>query len=143
VAQVSVELNAENENAISYEWFIFNESTSAFEILIGETNPTLTVANTGRYMVSVEGMDETETDEIEIQFLTPPIITNNPINLTECDSNNGTANFDFSDNTNLIIGSQDRSLFSVSYYLSLNDAETGINSVGTNFISESREIFSF
>jgi len=137
----SVELNAENENAISYEWSIFNESTSAFEILIGETNPTLTVANTGRYMVSVEGMDETETDEIEIQFLTPPIITNNPINLTECDSNNGTANFDFSDNTNLIIGSQDRSLFSVSYYLSLNDAETGINSVGTNFISESREIF--
>jgi hypothetical protein len=63
--------------------------------------------------------------------LTPPPVANIPANTTLCESASGskTANFDISTLTNEILGAQLPSIYDVSYYIDLNDANAGTNRI--------------
>lgn len=63
--------------------------------------------------------------------------------LYECEnaSDNGMATFDLSQQDDDILGTQDPSLYTVSYYASANDAATGDNPLPDNYETESAEIF--
>ena len=63
--------------------------------------------------------------------LTPFPVANTVTNLTLCESNSssGTANFNISALTNTILGSQSPTIYTVSYYTSLDNANAGTNRI--------------
>ncbi|HRE76427.1 MAG TPA: T9SS type B sorting domain-containing protein [Flavobacterium sp.] len=65
-------------------------------------------------------------------------IANTSDDLILCDdqTNDGFEVFDLQVNNNLILGSQSAGNFSISYYKSLTDAQTGTNSITTNYTNE-------
>lgn len=67
-------LDATNEQASEYRWYIFNESISTYELLPGETGPTLTVTETGNYQVTVfsEEFNSEASDDILVEFFDIP-----------------------------------------------------------------------
>ncbi|RZT00088.1 T9SS type B sorting domain-containing protein [Aquimarina brevivitae] len=137
-----IELDGETEEAIRYEWSIFNETTGNFEVIAGETTSILSVDVTGRYQLLVEDASgNIETDEVLITFNTPPVVDQQPNNLTLCEEAGGTAVFDFSQNTQRILGPQDQTEYSVTYYVSQADAESDLNAIAEQFASGPTNIF--
>ena len=69
-------LDGTTADASKYEWFIFNDSTSQFEMIPGEVGPTLTVTISGRYklIVTDEIEGKTEEDDVVVTFYTSPEI---------------------------------------------------------------------
>jgi gliding motility-associated-like protein len=108
----------------TYEWYK-NGSTTA---LVGETNPTLTVTDSGTYKVKVTFSPSCSTsNEIKIEF-TSEIKLNNTT-LLQCDDNgDGISVFDLTKAAN-IITNNDPKLTKLVYYKSLTDAQNEINPI--------------
>jgi gliding motility-associated-like protein len=68
-------------------------------------------------------------------------IANQPPNLFVCDdeSNDGKAVFDLSQQDDSILGLQDEADFVITYYSNINDAQSGLNALSTNFTTASNE----
>ncbi|MGK0378217.1 MAG: hypothetical protein ACJA1Z_002029, partial [Patiriisocius sp.] len=83
----------------TYQWSIFNTITMVFDILLGETNPTLVVSQTGTYQIEVfaagSGGGCAGTDEVFVEFAVRPTATI-PTRYDICDElpNDGFAEFD-------------------------------------------------
>ncbi len=117
--------------AISYNWSLdtgagFNNFTPT------QTGATLTIDGTtgvakvtGTYrveLVDINGV--TETDEAVITFSTTPI-ANNTTKIEQCDDdNNSLWSFDLTTRNTDIIGAQDATQFTISYYTNQSDADT-------------------
>ncbi|WP_146052806.1 hypothetical protein [Aquimarina sp. I32.4] len=83
----TVALNGTTDGAVSYEWAVFNESTSVYDTLIGEITPFLNVTASGRYQISVEDTEgDVVTDEIEIRFVDKSLVNPSVPDLVECAS---------------------------------------------------------
>ena len=68
------------------------------------------------------------TDEVIIEFTTPPEITTPPEDILLCETDgNGTEEFDFSSNEALVLGSQAAANFPISYHTSQANAEGNLN----------------
>lgn len=72
----------------------------------------------------------------------PLPIANQPNNIEVCDdnSNDGLAYFDLELQTNTVLGTQNPDDFTVSYHLSLAEAETGENSINTEHIGTTQQL---
>ncbi|UJH89694.1 T9SS type B sorting domain-containing protein [Antarcticibacterium sp. 1MA-6-2] len=70
-----VTLNAENVQATAYEWFVLNERSNQFEVIPGETGPTLTVNTSGEYQVTVTSdvLNAEDSDQVLIEFFDNPV----------------------------------------------------------------------
>ncbi|MDY8134261.1 T9SS type B sorting domain-containing protein [Aquimarina sp. 2201CG5-10] len=138
----SVDLDGTTEEAIRYEWSVFNETTMVFDVIAGETNPIYTVVASGRYRLLVEdAAGNTETDEIVITFNTIPAIENAPQDITLCELSSDSAEFDFTNNTSLILGTQDPAQFTITYYLSQSEADNATNPIPDVFTTVASQIF--
>lgn len=138
-----VTLDGTNDEAIRYEWSVFNEVTSVFDIILGEVSPTLVVTTSGRYQLLVEDANgDTETDEVMVTFHETPTVSSSPLDLNLCEVSNGEANFDFSGNTTLILGGQDALQFQVLYFLNQNDADARENAITELYTTSSTTIYS-
>lgn len=124
-------------NTIDHIWY-FN----GVEI-IGETGPSIEVTNDGTYSVLVDyGANCTATDSVLIQFTTSPIA--NPIpDQIKCDiENDGITEFNLVALNQFILDTQLETDFTVSYYTSQADADSGTDPLGdvyTNQIAHQEE----
>ncbi|WP_459211166.1 T9SS type B sorting domain-containing protein [Aquimarina rhabdastrellae] len=139
-----IEIDGTTTDAVIYQWAVFNETTMMFDDIPGETNPILTVSVSGTYQLTVEDIDGNSViEDIVVTFYDEPVIANTPQNFTMCGSSDGMAEFDFSLNDNLILGTQDPGVFLVSYHTSQDDAENNRNAIPnrTNYTSITTEVF--
>jgi len=94
-----------------------------------ETESTLTVTEDGVYSVDFNfaGVCQGSADPIEIEFRLNPTF-NSAQNLFSCDSGDGSAEFDLSQNDDDILGAQSETDFIVSYHLTEQEAidNTGV-----------------
>jgi len=109
----------------TYKWY----KNGSLTPITGETKPSLTVTDTGKYRVDVElgNPNCTASGEIRIEF-TPQIVLSDST-LAQCDDNDdGISIFDLTKVDN-IIKNNDASLSPVIYYESLSDAQGKINPI--------------
>ncbi|MFM2368692.1 MAG: hypothetical protein RL619_992 [Bacteroidota bacterium] len=107
----------------SYKWF-----KDSIEIT-GETNPSLTVSDTGNYKVEITLTPAAcmTTDEIKVEYA--PKIALNDTTLSQCDDNNdGIAIFDLA-RVDALIKNNATGLSNIVYYESLADAQAQINPI--------------
>lgn len=115
-------LDASTDDATLYNWF--RDTAAGFEQILGENDPTLTVTQNGRYQVEV--ITVTNNNIIsEVQVVFSGVPTSNPITNDASCSGLDVYNLQLKDAEAL--GGQDPNVFVVSYYLSLGDANNGIN----------------
>ena len=77
-------IDGTTEEAGKYEWFIFNEISSEYDVIPGEEGPTLTVNTSGNYKLIVTDNIEnkTEEDDVTVTFYDSPeigAVTNFPV----------------------------------------------------------------
>ncbi len=97
----------------------------------------LEVTQDGTYSVDIDvsGLCAS-SDSVDVEFAIPPTIASSPEDLKSCDpERDGVASFDFSNNTLLALGSQDPSIYKVSYHLNKDDADNYTGSFGDNVIA--------
>ena len=126
-------LDAENAQASQYIWYIFNVVTGAYEVLEGETGPTLTVTDTGNYKVTVisEFFGSEESDEVNIEFFDIPV-ANKPSPIFGCSSDDSII-FDLTSVGSVLIGNNPGN-YLLRFYLDQEDFEAGDNILTpTNF----------
>lgn len=87
-----------------------------------ETGPNLTVSQPGTYGISAQYINTTcaANDTITIEYY-DPIVAGTPNNLIQC-SDNGTAQFDLSQNDAASLGTLNPANYAVSYYATSDDA---------------------
>lgn len=127
----SYEINGDISNPLaSYEWFRDGV------LISGETNPTLVVTTSGSYEVVItiplSGSDCVIQDTIEITLNSEQ--TADPLNDYElCDdlSGDGIETFDLSTMDAEALAAVPPANYSISYHLSLSDAENNINPITT------------
>lgn len=121
---IEVVLDATNEQATEYKWYILNETTGNYEQLPGESGPTLTVNETGNYQVTVynEDLDSEASDDVFIEFFDLPE-ANEPSPVFGC-LQGGNYVFDLFKTEEELIG-QNSGTYLLNFYLSQADYETG------------------
>ncbi|WP_208012721.1 T9SS type B sorting domain-containing protein [Christiangramia sabulilitoris] len=69
-------IDGSTAEASKYEWFVFNENTSAYDLIPGERGPTLTVTVSGNYklIVTDEVENKTEEDDVNVTFYQSPLV---------------------------------------------------------------------
>ncbi len=111
--------------AFSFQWF-FNGV-----LIVGENDPTLDVTVNGNYRAVVtEGLC-TAIDSVFVNFNVQPVIENPAIDLFQCNANGDTGFFNLTQNTPIILGTQNPADFNVTYHLNQNDADIGANPIIT------------
>lgn len=117
----------------SYKWF-----KDAIEI-IGETNPSLIVTDTGNYKVEIILTPATcmTTDEIKVEYVSKILL--NDTTLSQCDANSdGISIFDLT-RVDALVKNNASGLSNIVYYESLADAKAQINPIAnpTNYQNKS------
>jgi len=111
------------EGDLRYEWFLFNDETSEYEIIPGENERTLTVEESGDYKLVVTDIVEKkiETDEVTIEFYDSPPISSIEM-LSACQNN--TESIDLTIISSDLIGSDSNSgRYEVLFYDSQQNIE--------------------
>ncbi|MGK0386133.1 MAG: hypothetical protein ACI849_000740, partial [Patiriisocius sp.] len=119
-----------NPGDSTYQWSVLNIVTLVFDILPGETNPTLDVTISGTYQIEVtsNGSGCAGADEIVVEFAPVPV-ANQPDDLFQCDDGTQLGVFDLTVNDAVVIGAQDPALFIVKYYEEFLDSQAGFNEI--------------
>lgn len=107
----------------SIKWFKDNVE------IPGETSPVLTISSAGTYTIEALYLASTCTssESIVIEYYEPVAeTTNDPIDLVLCNTN-GTAIFDLSQNTPVILDGLVPEHYIISYHLTAADAENNVN----------------
>lgn len=116
------ELDASNDQATGYVWYVRNEATGNYEPIPGETGETLTVTETGNYRVTVRSdlLDAEFSDEIFIEFFELPV-ANSPGPVFGCESGDSFI-FDLTNASAELAGSNTEE-YSYNFYLTEEDFE--------------------
>ncbi|MEO2060901.1 MAG: PKD domain-containing protein, partial [Mesonia sp.] len=116
-------INGTTAGAVDYEWSIFNDGTGQFDLIPGETNPTLEVSETGLYQLESFDIDgDSSTDEIEVTFYDVPIVTEITEVQDYCISGGGDSSLDLNQFKDpLLDDSQDPNNFNYTFYASEAD----------------------
>ena len=114
------ELDATSQGATGYNWY-----RDEMELLSARDQPTLLATDSGEYRVEVVfSVDCIANGNILLEFIETPVIAEEPLDLVGCDlDGDGIYAFDFTDNSDRILGDQDRNIYTVYYYNNLSDAE--------------------
>ena len=123
----NVTLDATTVDALDYKWF--SDTGSGFQEIVGENNPTYVVSASAIYQVVVARAAGNIISEVQVGFSTVP--TAYP--LADEASCSGMTSYDLSLKDSEVLGSQNPSEFVVSYYSSLGDAITNVNSLPRQF----------
>ncbi len=119
-------LDGTSDEAVKYEWFVFNEASSQYEVIPNEDGPTLTVTTSGNYklIITDELEGKTEEDDVNVTFYQKPQIGEVSI-LSVCEEN--TEMVDLTEISGPLIApnSGNESKYEVRYYASLEDIENG------------------
>ncbi len=122
--ETSVELEAKNVIANSFEWYVFDEALGDFKPIPNQSGAFLTVSEPGLYQIIVAGTEI--TDQVRIEFFDPPEAVK-PFDLAGC-SNDDSAIFDLtvleSELFQNYMGSPDS--FKIDFYESQADLKNGI-----------------
>lgn len=141
IGTVAVCNNGTNSQDLSFiEAMLLNNPTVAdFEFYADSNLNTLlsgkvfNYPSIGDYPIYVRITNKATLCDITTSFIlrineTP--VANAPVNLVECDDDyDGIYTFDLTQNTNLILGAQNPTTHTITYYTSLNHAEAGTNAV--------------
>ena len=101
---------------------------TANPLLLDPINLTIVVDDNGSGTGIISEISETNNSAIISIVADPLPIANQPPDLEDCDDNfDGELKFDISPQTALILGSQNPSNFTVSYFENMGDAESGNN----------------
>lgn len=122
-------------NVLSTVWDFGDGSTQSNDL-----NPTHQYTAAGNYPVSVVITSTTGViaKSKTISISATPIVAQQPSNLYACDTDNDSKEpFDLSQQTSSILGLQSPANFTVSYHISLVDANSRNNDLGTNFTNTS------
>jgi gliding motility-associated-like protein len=96
-------------------------------LIPGETTSTLTVSEPGEYSVDVVFSGScAASDSVIVEFIPNPII-DDVSDLAVCNAVGAT--FDLTENDTLILGTQDPTEFTIEYFETLADAESGNNAI--------------
>lgn len=117
-------LDATEPGSNTYKWF-----KDGIE-QIGATNPTYDVTDTGTYTVEINlgGTGCIATGEAVIEYAPLPAV-NDPSTLVQCDDDNdGTTTFNLT-KADSIVTFGDISLYPVTYYQNLSDAQNEVNAI--------------
>ncbi len=121
-----VVLDATTASALSYTWYM--DTGSGFQIISGETGPTLNVTTSAMYRVQVITTAMTNIiSDVQVAFSIAP--TTNPLGHETVCSDTGV--FDLSQKDSEALGIQDPSEILVSYHSTSSDALAGINALPT------------
>ncbi len=121
-----VVLDATTATALSYTWYM--DTGSGFQIISGETGPTLNVTTSAMYRVQVITTAMTNIiSDVQVAFSIAP--TTNPLGHETVCSDTGV--FDLSQKDSEALGIQDPSEILVSYHSTSSDALAGINALPT------------
>lgn len=122
------------ESGLSPEVFTFKWLKDDV-VITGATGTNLTVTASGTYTLEAQivGADCIATDSVVIEFYTPvESIVQAPKNLTAC-SEDGTAQFDLTENDAVITGTLAPGTLTITYHLTQADALTGANPVASPY----------
>ncbi|MEY8847197.1 gliding motility-associated C-terminal domain-containing protein, partial [Psychroserpens sp. XS_ASV72] len=126
----SFEIVADSPFADRYEWYC-----DGF-IITGEEGPTLTVTESCTYTVIAfdDQCQSQAQDEVTITF-GAGVVANPLDDIITCDDASGdeVEDFDLEIQTPIVLGTQDPSEFNVSYHLTFNDAQQGINAIASPY----------
>ena len=134
------EIVANSSLADYYEWYFDGV------LIENENNQSLIADVSGQYSVIVydEQCGSSAEDSVQINLF-QEAYAYDVDDIITCDdsSNDGFEDFDLTIQNENILGGQDPDQFSVTYYLSLNDAQIGQNSLSTDFTNTEnpQEIF--
>lgn len=109
-------------------------------IITGESGADLNITKSGIYSITYQKKGNSclpITDEIKIDYL-PSIITQNPMNLSKCDSGASLYTYDLSVNTTKVKNGLDPNS-EVSYHASQADAQNNINPLPTIYSSNGNQ----
>ncbi|MBT8318957.1 MAG: hypothetical protein KJP01_02385, partial [Gramella sp.] len=119
-------LDGTTTEASKYEWFVFNENLSEYELIPGENGPTLTVTASGNYklIVTDEIENKTEEDDVNVTFFSSPEI-GEVTNLSVC--NLEAEVVDLTENVEDLLAPNSGSAqdYKVFYYASISDYNEG------------------
>jgi gliding motility-associated-like protein len=103
-------------------------------LIAGATGTSLTVTQDGEYAVTTHDLDAfcDNTDSVVVEFYDVLQKTNNPVNLTLCNTS-GYATFNLATNTTAILQGLTTSNFTISYHATLSDANTNSNSLALSY----------
>ncbi|MDT0646153.1 T9SS type B sorting domain-containing protein [Zunongwangia sp. F260] len=136
-------LDGETEGATDYEWFVYNEDLATYDLLPGETSPTLSVFSSGNYRVVVTNSDgdDTAEDNVDVNFYDEPVASlpadflicageGEPVDLTQASAE-------------ILSGNSDRENYRVLYYESEEaaDEDIPVNSPSAYIWEEGEQIF--
>jgi len=120
----SVELEANNVIANSFEWYIFDDVLNDFKIIPNQSSANLSVSEAGLYQIIVAGTGI--TDEVMVEFFDVPEAIK-PFDLVGC-SNDTSAIFDLTIGKNELTQNYPNSPdnFKIDYYESSVNFENGV-----------------
>ncbi|WP_420320059.1 T9SS type B sorting domain-containing protein [Flagellimonas sp.] len=124
----TISLDATTTGATAYEWY--QDTGSGFQLISGETNPTLNISATAHYRVVVV----TPTGNIlsDVQAVFNPIPTTNVVSdVFFCHT--ASVTFDLGTKDSEALGAQNPDAFMVSYHLTQADAISGNNAIPKQF----------
>ncbi|MDB9993616.1 hypothetical protein OAE13_02920, partial [Flavobacteriaceae bacterium] len=142
---IDLDASADAPVGSTYEWFLGGISQGPASTL--EPTYTVNFPNSGTYSVDViDPTDPTCTvnDSVIITFTIPPQIASPPEDLFQCDDGTNTGIFDFADNTDLVLGTQDPLDVDITYHNTALDAQTGAAPIAPNaypITGEIEEVF--
>ena len=117
-------LDGTTEGAASYLWYVYNENTGNYDLLPGETGPTLTVTKSGNYRVEVtdEFNESTAKDDVNVYFYDVPV-AKKPKKLLICPDEAGAVDLTQKD-PEINNGNSQREEYIVEYYESQVDVDS-------------------
>ena len=125
----TVILDATTAGATGYEWY--RDDGSGFQLIFGETNPTLNVVDSSLYRVVVVIPTGTIISDVQVGFSTLPT-TSVVSDVVFCHTPGMI--FDFETKDLEALGSQDPDDYMVSYHSSQTDADAGINPLPKQYL---------
>ncbi len=117
-----ITLDGTTEGATAYRWFV--DTGAGFNVISGETNPTLVITTPVSGVYQVEASDDmnSDTDDVVVIFHDLPIMTT-PIILQQCDDDtDGISDFNLREVEMLLTNDDPTPTF--TYHLTLADADT-------------------
>ena len=118
------------EPITSISWDFGDGTTSSDE------TPNHVFSTVGNYTITYDAVINGRKvyGEREITIINSPI-ANTPTNLVQCNDNNATVNFDLNLTAMEILGAQNTSDLSLTFYLTQQDADLGQNAITTNTVT--------
>ncbi|WP_373057044.1 T9SS type B sorting domain-containing protein [Zunongwangia sp. H14] len=123
--QNSIILDGTTEDATDYEWYVYDENTGNYNLIPGETDPTLEVSSNGNYQVVVTDARDgsTDQDDVNVSFFEEPVASL-PQNFVACATAEGIVDLTQA-SAAVIAGNSPRENYRVLYFESEEAAEDG------------------